>query len=114
MADAVIMINFLTVNSILSPLCSACKHHFLTQSLSPFPPQMERPGPAGGVAEPLCGAHVPAQYHYRQPSPHRASGQSPEPAARASGPTASHAQTQSAPAQWYAYQSTKTQHDVLT
>lgn len=62
---------------------------------------MEHPGPAGGVAEPLCGASVPAQRDRRQPAPHGPSGQSSEPAARAPGPTARHAQTQPAPAQRY-------------
>lgn len=94
LSGAVIAITFLNVDWILSSLCSACKH-------GPFPPQMERPGPAGGVAEPLCGARVPAQRHHRQPSPHRASGQSSEPAAGAPGPAARHTQTQPAPAQRY-------------
>lgn len=62
---------------------------------------MEHPGPAGGVAEPFRGAGVPAQRDRRQPSPHGPSGPSSEPAARTPGPTARHAQTQSAPAQWY-------------
>lgn len=85
---------------------SALPVNITCQSLSPFSPQMERPGPAGGVAEPLCGAHVPAQRHHRQPAPHRPPGQSSEPAAGASGPAARHAQAQSAPAQRYEHQST--------
>ncbi|KAG7216714.1 hypothetical protein INR49_021097, partial [Caranx melampygus] len=60
---------------------------------------MEHPGPAGGAAESLPGAGLPAQRNSGQPAPHRSPGTSPEPAAGASGPAARHLQTQPAPAQ---------------
>lgn len=62
---------------------------------------MEHSGPTRSIAEPLCGASVPSQHDHRQPAPHRPSGQGSEPAARAPRPTAHHAPTQPAPAQWY-------------
>lgn len=62
-------------------------------------PQMERPGTAGGIAESLCGAGVPAQRDGRQLAPHGPSGPSSEPAAGAARPLARDIQTQPAPAQ---------------
>lgn len=82
------------------PSLSTFQHHHTTFFPTPSL-QVEHPRPAGGVAEPLRGAGVPAQRDRRQPSPHGPSGQSTEPAAGAPGPTARHAQTQPAPAQRY-------------
>lgn len=73
---------------------------------------MEHPGPAGGAAEPLRGAGVPAQRDRRQPAPHRPSGQSSEPAAGAPGPAARNAQTQPAHAQRYDCNTDMSQWDL--
>lgn len=73
---------------------------------------MEHPWPAGGVAEPLCGARVPAQCDRRQPAPHRPSQPSSESAARTPGSTAQHIQAQPAPTQWYDYNTDTSLQDL--
>lgn len=64
---------------------------------------MEHPRPAGGFAESLFGAGVPAQCGRRQPAPHGSSGPSSEPAAGTPGSTSVYIQAQPATSQWYGY-----------
>lgn len=69
--------------------------------LYPLFSQVEHPGPAGGAAESLCGAGLPAQFDGGQPAPHWSHGPGSAPASGATGTTAADVQTTPAAAQWY-------------
>lgn len=84
-------------NSVSPPTCPHITFFFFPF----FYLQMEHFRPAGGAAEPLCGAGVPAQRDCGQPAAHGSPEQSVESAAGAPGPTSCFVQAQPAPAERY-------------